>query len=941
MKVMVVDDNEQSLYLLEVLLKSEKYEVVCARDGLKALEHLEKGSFGLIISDILMPRMDGFQLCRECKGDPHLKHIPFIFYTATYTDQKDEELSLSLGADRFVIKPQEPEALMQIIRDVLAGTRAEAKDTPEDDSRGEGKLLKEYSEALFRKLEKKMADLEQANLALTRTIIERKQIEEALRESEKKYRTLVTQSPDAIFVVDLQGTFLAVNKAMCERLKYSEGEFLSMKIWDIVPEKYVDLHKKRLADILRGEAPNEAAEYVVRGKDEKMHYVEVLSAPYFRENEVIGFQGIARDITERKRAEEALRKSEERYRSILEEIEEGYFETNLAGNLTFINDAGCAHLGYSREELIGMNNRMYTDKENAEKVFEAFNKLYRTGQPCRIFDYEIIKKDGTKVIIEMSASLMRDSEGKLIGFRGISQDITERKRAEEQFRKSEEKYRQLFDEAPVGYHEYDTEGRVTQVNQTELDLLGYPAEEMIDRYVWEFIVEKESREQVKTKLDGTLPTGQTLERTYRRKDGTLLPVSIQDRLLRDPQGRVIGIRSTIQDITERKRAEKEMLSLQEQLRQSQKMEAIGQLAGGIAHDFNNLLTVIKGNSELSLLDIEERDPLRENIEEIKEAADKAAGLTRQLLAFSRKQILEMKVLDLNQVMQRLDKMLRRVLGEDIELKTSLSDFIGKVKVDPGQIEQVMINLAVNARDAMPDGGKLTIETANVELDEEYAHKHIAVKPGRYVMLSMSDNGVGMTPEVRERIFEPFFSTKEKERGTGLGLSTVYGIVKQSGGSIWVYSEPGQGTTFKIYLPQVDEPWEEMKDEVIGEVLQGNETILIVEDEEVVLKLAVRVLKKRGYKVLEAPDGGKAFMLCEAFKEPIHLILTDVVMPGMSGSKLVERLKKIHPEMKVLYMSGYTDNAILHHGVLEPGVNFIQKPFNVDGLSRKVREVLDK
>ena len=257
------------------------------------------------------------------------------------------------------------------------------------------------------------------------------------------------------------------------------------------------------------------------------------------------------------------------------------------------------------------------------------------------------------------------------------------------------------------------------------------------------------------------------------------------------------------------------------------------------------------------------------------------------------------------------------------------------------MEQVIINLAVNARDAMPEGGKLTIETANVELDEEYAHKHIAVQPGRYVMLSISDTGVGMTPEVRERIFEPFFTTKEKGKGTGLGLSTVYGIVKQSGGNIWVYSEPGQGTTFKIYLPQVDEPLEELKEKMVGEVPQGHETILIVEDEEIVRKLAVRVLKRQGYKVLEAPDGGKAFMLCEEFKDPIHLILTDVVMPGMSGRKLVDRLKEIHPEMKVLYMSGYTDNAILHHGILEPGINFIQKPFTVDGLARKVREVLDK
>jgi CheY-like chemotaxis protein len=341
------------------------------------------------------------------------------------------------------------------------------------------------------------------------------------------------------------------------------------------------------------------------------------------------------------------------------------------------------------------------------------------------------------------------------------------------------------------------------------------------------------------------------------------------------------------------------------------------------------------------MDLQEKDPLRENIEEIREASKRAADLTRQLLAFSRKQILEMRVLDLNQVVQRLDKMLRRVIGEDIELTMFLPELIWKVKADPGQIEQVIMNVSVNARDAMPEGGKLTIETANVELDEEYAKRHTAVQPGRYVMLSVSDNGVGMSPEVRERIFEPFFTTKERGRGTGLGLSTVYGIVKQSGGNIWVYSEPGQGTTLKIYLPQVDESLDELREEVVREVSRGDETILLVEDEDAVRKLAVRVLKRQGYKVLEAPDGGKAFMLCEAYKEPIHLILTDVVMPGMSGRKLVDGLKEIHPEIKVLYMSGYTDNAILHHGILEPGINFIQKPFTVESLHRKVREVLDK
>jgi nitrogen-specific signal transduction histidine kinase len=412
--------------------------------------------------------------------------------------------------------------------------------------------------------------------------------------------------------------------------------------------------------------------------------------------------------------------------------------------------------------------------------------------------------------------------------------------------------------------------------------------------------------------------------------------------MKDSSGNRIGFRGVVRDVTERRQIEQEKANLQEQLRQSQKIEAIGRLAGGIAHDFNNLLTVIKGYSQLSLVDTEEGSPLREPLEEINKAAEKAADLTRQLLAFSRRQILEMKVLDLNTILGNLDKMLRRVIGEDIELMTIPAEDLGRVKTDPGWIEQVIMNLAVNARDAMINGGRLTIETANVELDEAYARGHIAVKPGRYVMLSVSDTGAGMTPEVKQQVFEPFFTTKEKGKGTGLGLSTVYGIVKQSGGNIWVYSEPGQGTTFKIYLPRVDEPLEEFRERVFQEELpQGKETVLVVEDEEAVRQLAVRILKRQGYTVLGVPDGDSALVICEEQKEPIHLILTDVVMPGMSGRQLVDRFSKVRQDFKVLYMSGYTDNAIVQHGVLGEGVNYIQKPFTVDALARKVREVLDK
>jgi PAS domain S-box-containing protein len=516
-------------------------------------------------------------------------------------------------------------------------------------------------------------------------------------------------------------------------------------------------------------------------------------------------------------------------------------------------------------------------------------------------------------------------------------------RAEEALRKSEEKFQKLFDEAPVGYVELDAEGCITQVNRTELTMLGYSADEMLGQPLWKFVVEEEvSRERIKAKLSGSKPFGKAFERIYKRKGGTTLPVVIEEALIRDAEGKITGIHTTIRDVTELKRAEKELSDLQEQLRQSQKIEAIGRLAGGVAHDFNNLLTVIKGYTQLSLLDLKENNPLWENIQEIQKATERATDLTRQLLAFSRRQILNPKVLDLNSLLRDTEKMLRRMIGEDIELVTLLSENLGRVKIDPGQIEQVIFNLAVNARDAMPSGGKLTIETANVESDEVYAHAHIGTIPGHYVRLSVSDTGVGMSREVQEKAFDPFFTTKEKGKGTGLGLSTVYGIVTQSGGNIWVYSEPGHGTIFKIYLPRIEEELDILngKNET-DSIPRGSETVLLVEDEPSVRDLANRLLKQQGYRVLEAANGEDAFRLVqENTGEKIHLLLTDVVLPQMGGKELADHLKLFRPDIRVLYTSGYTDYAIVHHGVLNSGTHFLQKPFSLKTLSQKVREVLD-
>lgn len=419
---------------------------------------------------------------------------------------------------------------------------------------------------------------------------------------------------------------------------------------------------------------------------------------------------------------------------------------------------------------------------------------------------------------------------------------------------------------------------------------------------------------------------------HRKKDGTIIDVELTAHsfTFSNRPARLIQVT----DISARR-------SLEEQLRQAQKMEAIGQLAGGVAHDFNNLLTAINGYSVLALGKLSPDELSRQYVAEIKRAGERASALTRQLLAFSRRQILQTIVLDLNLVVSEMEKMLRRLIGESVELTTALDPKLGNVKADAGQIEQVIMNLVVNARDAMPDGGKLTIETKNVYLEENYAMQHLSVRPDLYTMLAVSDTGTGMDAETQKRVFEPFFTTEETGKGTGLGLSTVYGIVKQSGGSIWVYSEPERGTTFKIYLPQIEEQMPEPESNAeVEEDLQGTETILLVEDEELVRNLVRETLETYGYKILEAANGTDGLLIYEQYRESIDLLLTDAVMPKMGGKDLAAILSKTYPQIKVLFMSGYTDETIINHGILEENTNFIQKPFTPHALVRAVHEILN-
>jgi len=783
------------------------------------------------------------------------------------------------------------------------------------------------------------------NSAITMPLLA-KQMEEALRRSEEKYRTIIENMQEGYYELDLAGRFTFVNDALCKHLGYTKEELVGTRARQYQDETTTKKMHQIFTELYRTGEPVKALESEYIRKDGTKGTYE-LSVSLLRDaqGKPIGFRGVSRDITERKQTEEALRRSEEKYRTILKNMEEGYYEVDLAGNFTFVNDVISRHLGYTKEELIGMSYRKYASEETSKELYQHFSELYRTGQPIKPFAVEYIRRDRTKLISEISVSLIRDLEGKPIGFRGISRDITERKQAEETLRRSEERYRTIIENLQDGYFENDLAGNLTFVNDIICRNLRYTREELIGMNYRQY-TDEEDRKKVLQLYGELYRTGQpvkSLEVKHVRKDGAKLFAEISSSLIRDSEGKPIGFRGISHNITERKQAEEEKLSLQEQLRQAQKMEAVGQLAGGVAHDFNNLLTVIKGYSQLSLFDLKEDNPLWGNIQEIEKASQRATDLTRQLLAFSRRQILDLKVVDLNVLLEDLEKMLRRIIGEDITLATLLSEGLGKVKVDPGQIEQVILNLAVNARDAMPSGGKLTIETANVELDEEYAHAHVNVAPGRYVRLSVSDTGVGMTPEVKEKVFEPFFTTKEKGKGTGLGLSMVYGIVKQSNGNIWLYSEPGRGTTFRIYFPRAEEEADGLHKEEVTDVFpRGSETILLVEDDELVRNLATRLLEQQGYRVLKATNGQEALRVAkEHVGETIHLLLSDIVMPQMGGKELSDWLKISRPNVKVLYTSGYADDAIVHHGVLDPGTHFLQKPFSLKTLSHKVREVLDE
>jgi PAS domain S-box-containing protein len=645
------------------------------------------------------------------------------------------------------------------------------------------------------------------------------------------------------------------------------------------------------------------------------------------------------ELLTRARERAMLRQSEQRYRDFFENAKDVMYVHDLKGQYTLVNRAAERLMGYSKDELLKMRIDEVVPAEYVDKV-RGVLKQKLTDRIPTVYEVEVTSKDGKRIPVEVNSRLIYEN-GAPVGVQGTARDITERWRHQEALRESEERFRNLFENAKDVLFTCDLYGNFTSLNQAGVDLMGYSLAEALESNFARVVAPEYlnvAAQMIAGKSKGDVKTSYELE--VLTKFGERILVEISSRSVYR-EGQPIGVQGSARNITERRQAEEALRASQLQLQQSQKLEAIGQLAGGVAHDFNNLLTAIIGYSDLSLRHTDLNEQIRRNLEEIKRAADRAASLTRQLLAFSRKQILEPKVLSLNHVVKDMHKMLRRMIGEDIELTTNLPQNLGSVKVDPGQIEQIIMNLVLNARDAMPRGGKITIETANITLDEKYASKHVPVQSGDYVMLAVSDTGEGMDRETQSHVFEPFFTTKEAGKGTGLGLSTVYGIVKQSGGYIWVYSEVGNGTSFKVYLPLVAGSQSKLvKVPSVALTARGSETILLVEDEEVVRRMARIILESAGYKVFEAVGASDALRLCYEHGEEFDLMITDVIMPGMSGRVLAERVGQRCPDLPVLYMSGYTDDAIVRHGLLGDLLEFIQKPFTAESLTAKVRKILD-
>jgi two-component system, cell cycle sensor histidine kinase and response regulator CckA len=741
-------------------------------------------------------------------------------------------------------------------------------------------------------------------------------------------------NPESVLLMDTEGCILFANRVFKAKSGKKISEVVGKSLFELLPPKTASLWKTRISN---------AAISGISGKFEEVEdekYTEYFLYPLLDAGgkcTQLNLFGV--DVTERRKIEKALRRSEENFKELFDSAPVGYHELDSDGHLVNVNRTELDMLGFSLEEMIGKFVWQFVfNKEESKKRVLA--KLSGELPVVRGAERMYMRKNGTSFPVLVEERLLKDEKDVVTGIRTILQDITERKYAEEELRESEERFKITLYSIGDGVITTDMNGTIQQMNPVAEALTGWKEEQVHGTSITDVfhIVNEHSGKDVENPVHRVLNEGVVVglanHTVLISKDGTRRPIADSGAPIRNSRGETIGVVLVFNDQSDHR-------MLQSQLMQSQKMEAVGRLAGGIAHDFNNVIAIILGYARLIEHTINPLDPIAKKVQSIIIAAERSADLTHQLLAFARKQVVAPVTLNLNDSLTALQNMLTRLIGEDITLTIKQAKDLWNISIDPSQVDQILANLSTNARDAIGDTGSIEIETSNVVIDESYCKDHIDFHPGEYMMLAFSDSGTGMDKATLLRIFEPFFTTKPKGEGSGLGLATVFGVVKQNNGFINVYSEIGKGTTFKIYLPrfngEIEAPVE--KHEEIP--LKGTETILIVEDEEQLLDLAKTSLEVYGYSVQTAQSPGDAIVLCERSRGKIDLLITDVVMPDMNGKELRERLETMKPGMKVIFMSGYTADVVAHRGILDEKVNFLQKPFSPLTLARKVREVLNK
>ena len=760
-----------------------------------------------------------------------------------------------------------------------------------------------------------------------------KQIEQALKESEAKFRSVVEHAQESIVVL-LDGNILFSNPKTREILGCSAKELAERSFLDFIHPDDRDWLFEQYLKKIAGETVPIDQQYRVLDEVGRTRWVQSRSKLIEWEHRPALLTSLF-DVTEMKHTEQQLQEREKQFRQIFEGSRDGFVMVNTAQHIINANPAFCEMLGYSLAELRAMDSFYHITPEcwqqwEEEEIWQK--RLLQQGY-SGIYEKEYIRRDGTVFPVELQSYAVFDAEGAVLYLWGVARDITERRKAEEALRESEGRLQGIVQASPDPLVVYDAAGRTQYVNPAFTDVFGWTLEELLGDRI-PFIPEDCVLETSAT-FEAMIRSGKTGQMQTKRltKQGDPIDVLISAAPIPGPEGKSPGLVVNLTDMREQR-------ELESRFQQAQKMESVGRLAGGVAHDFNNMLGAISGHAELALMQTDISNPVYTDLQEIVKAAQRSADLTRQLLAFARRQPAEPKVLDLNAAVSGMLKMLRRLIGEEIELVWKPGEEVWKIRMDPAQVDQILANLCVNARDAIPGVGTIVMETRNVILDESYCLGHPGFQPGQYAMLSVSDTGTGMDREVLDKIFEPFFTTKKMGEGTGLGLATVYGIVKQNSAFINAYSEPGQGTTFTIYFPGHNQAVDTQEKTDGPAPRSGTETVLVVEDDPSILAVSREVLEQSGYTVLAAHSPSAAFQLAEDQPGPIHLLLTDVVLSEMNGKVLWGELKQSNPDLKVLYMSGYTPDVIMHRGILEKDVNFIQKPFSINALTEKVRQVLD-